>query len=92
MIAKVWKEAEMRAEASTVSETTRRDAGVLESCRQRKFAPVSIWTEAMLAALKSGVRGGKWHKQWPNAYFANLGLFTLSAAHHLARQSRCGNN
>lgn len=51
----------MRVEASTVSETTRRDAGVLESCRQRKFAPVSIWTEAMLAALKSGVRGGKWH-------------------------------
>jgi hypothetical protein len=32
------------------------------------------------------------HKQWPNAYFANLGLFTRSAAHQLARQSRCGNN
>jgi RNA-directed DNA polymerase len=32
------------------------------------------------------------HKQWPNAYFANLGLFTMSEAHQLARQSRCGNN
>ena len=32
------------------------------------------------------------HKQWPNAYFANLGLFTMSSALHLARQSRCGNN
>jgi len=32
------------------------------------------------------------HKQWPNAFFADLGLFTMSAAHQLARQSRCGNN
>jgi RNA-directed DNA polymerase len=32
------------------------------------------------------------HKQWPNAFFADLGLFTMSEAHKLARQSRCGNN
>ena len=32
------------------------------------------------------------HKQWPNSFFANLGLFTMSAAHQVARQSRCGNN
>lgn len=32
------------------------------------------------------------HKQWPNAFFADLGLFTMSEAHRLARQSRCGNN
>jgi len=32
------------------------------------------------------------HKQWPNAFFADLGLFTMSAAHQLARQSRYGNN
>jgi RNA-directed DNA polymerase len=32
------------------------------------------------------------HKQWPNAFFTDLGLFTMSEAHHLARQSRCGNN
>jgi RNA-directed DNA polymerase len=32
------------------------------------------------------------HKQWPNAYFADLGLFTMYAAHQAARQSRCGNN
>jgi RNA-directed DNA polymerase len=32
------------------------------------------------------------HKQWPNAFFAALGLFTMSEAHRLARQSRCGNN
>ena len=32
------------------------------------------------------------HKQWPNAFFADLGLFTMAEAHQLARQSRCGNN
>ena len=81
----------MKVEASPVSETTRRDANALGSCVQRKFASASIWTDAMLAALQTGVKGGKWHK-WPNAFFANLGLFTMSEAHRLARQSRCGNN
>jgi RNA-directed DNA polymerase len=51
----------MNVEASPVSETTIQDAGVLESCVQRKFAPAPIWTEAMLAALQTGVKGGKWH-------------------------------
>ncbi len=32
------------------------------------------------------------HTRWPNAFFANLGLFTMSEALRLARQSRCGNN
>lgn len=77
----------MEIKASIVSETTRRDAGALESCKQRKFAPAPIWTEAMLAALKYGVKGGKC-----NAFFADLGLFTMYEAHQLARQSRCGNN
>ena len=51
----------MTIEASPVSETTIQDASVLESCVQRKFAPAPIWTEAMLAALQTGVKGGKWH-------------------------------
>ena len=32
------------------------------------------------------------HKQWPNSFFANLGLFTMLEAHQSACQSRCGNN
>jgi RNA-directed DNA polymerase len=32
------------------------------------------------------------HTRWPNAFFANLGLFTMSETLRLARQSRCGNN
>ena len=51
----------MEIEASPVSETTRRDASAPGSCVQRKFAPAPIWTEAMLAALQTGVKGGKWH-------------------------------
>ena len=51
----------MKVEASPVSETTRRDASALGSCEQRKFAPAPIWTEAMLATLVMGVKGGKWH-------------------------------
>ena len=50
----------MKIEASLVSETTKQDASVLGSCVQRKFAPAPIWTEAMLAALQRGVKGGKW--------------------------------
>ena len=51
----------MKVEASPVSETTRRDASASGSCVQRKFVPAPIWTEAMLAALQTGVTGGKWH-------------------------------
>jgi len=32
------------------------------------------------------------HTRWPNSFFADLGLFTMSEALRLARQSRCGNN
>ena len=51
----------MKVEASPVSATTRRDASALGSSMQRKFAPAPLWTEAMLAALQTGVKGGKWH-------------------------------
>lgn len=51
----------MKVEASSVSETTKRDASVLGSCVQRKFTSAPLWTEAMLAALQRGVKGGKWH-------------------------------
>lgn len=51
----------MGIEASPVSATTKRDASAPGSCEKRKFAPAPIWTEAMLAALQNGVKGGKWH-------------------------------
>jgi RNA-directed DNA polymerase len=37
--------------------------------------------------------GATWrdHRQWPNAFFAEHGLFTCMQAYTLASQSRCGN-
>src|ERR1035437_793356 len=61
LIVEDWEGDEMEVEASSVSATTRQDAGMPGCCVQRKFVPAPIWTEAMLAALKLGVKGGKWH-------------------------------
>ena len=44
------------------------------------WAEPTVWTERMLAALDEGVKGG-------HAFFAEHGLFRLSEAHALARQS-----
>jgi hypothetical protein len=59
------------------------------------WAEATIWTDRMVSALGNGVKGGKWfslvdkdHRRWPNAYFASLGLFTLSTARYQARHSR----
>ena len=46
----------------------------------------SVRTERMRTALDNGVKGGKWyslvddHQRWPNAFFTEHGLFSLSAA------------
>jgi RNA-directed DNA polymerase len=58
----------MKVEASTVSAMTSPDAGAPGSCVQRKTASALIWTEAMLAALKLGVKGGKWHSLIDKVY------------------------
>jgi RNA-directed DNA polymerase len=58
----------MKVEASPVSETTKRDASAPGRCIQPKLAPASIWTEAMLAALQRGVKGGKWHSLIDKVY------------------------
>ena len=41
----------------------------------------SVWTERMLTALETGVKGGR------NAYFAERGLYSLVTAHAEACQS-----
>ncbi len=41
---------------------------------------------------RQGVGRGYDHQRWPNAFFAELGLFTLKAAHQAVCQSRCGNH
>ncbi len=59
------------------------------------FPSIDGWIRRRLRAIlrKQNKRPGMGrclndHKRWPNAYFANLGLFTLTQAHALASQSR----
>ena len=47
------------------------------------WAEPAVWTDRMLAALVTRVKGNK----WLNVYFRNLGLFSQVAAHSLACQS-----
>ena len=49
------------------------------------WVEASVWTDRMLAALGNGVQGGKWFSL---NFFAEQGLFTLTAAHAAASQSR----
>ena len=58
----------------------------------KEWANRSVWTDRMLDALLTGVRGGKWHthQRWPNAYFAERGLFCLGAAQVRLNQSLTG--
>ncbi|MHB1590238.1 MAG: hypothetical protein ACYCTW_01715 [Sulfuricella sp.] len=70
-------------------------AEVPERAKQAESAPSQwdwvgriVWTERMLAALGNGVKGNKWLRRWPNANFAEFGLFTITEARMLASQSR----
>ena len=61
----------------------------------KEWANRAVWTERMLTALEQGVRGGRWHTlidhhRWPNQCFADLGLFSLVAAHGKLCQSLTG--
>ena len=52
---------------------------------------VRRWLRAFLRKQQKRPGRGKCradHQRWPNAYFANAGLFALDTAWHAARQSR----
>jgi RNA-directed DNA polymerase len=57
------------------------------------FEPLDGWVRMRLRSIlrkrqkKRGRGRGSDHQRWPNAYFANLGLYTLKAAHAVACQS-----
>jgi RNA-directed DNA polymerase len=56
------------------------------------FRPLDAWTRMRLRSILRKRRGGKGrgrgsdHQRWPNAYFAEHGLFSLAAAHAQAGQ------
>jgi hypothetical protein len=51
-----------------------------------EWANRDVWTDRMLDALLTGVRGGK----WLNVYFADLGLYSLKTAHGRLSQPLTG--
>jgi hypothetical protein len=84
----------MEGRPATVAGTPKQ-AGEAQIKEKWRWVEPSVWTERMLTAFERGMEGDKWfslidHIRWPNAYFAGHGLFTLTAAHELVCQSRCG--
>ncbi|MGQ0670404.1 MAG: group II intron reverse transcriptase/maturase [Actinomycetota bacterium] len=63
---------------------------------RRALCDLDGWTRRRLRSLLRGRRGrrgiarGEDHHRWPNAFFAEQGLFSLQRAHALARQSPRG--
>ena len=59
------------------------------------FGEIDGWVRMRLRSIlrkhhkKKGRGRGSDHQRWPNAYFAQRGLFTLKEAHARACQSRC---
>jgi RNA-directed DNA polymerase len=57
------------------------------------FRPLDSWIRMRLRSILRKRRGGRGrgrgrdHQRWPNAYFAEFGLFSLTAAHSEACQS-----
>lgn len=62
------------------------------------FLRLDRWIRVRLRSIlrkRHGRKGrgrGFDHLRWPNTYFADLGLFTLTTAYESARRSRCGNH
>ncbi len=62
------------------------------------FSSLDGWVRMRLRSIlrkrhkRKGRGRGKDHQSWPKAFFRELGLFTMQAAHASLRQSRCGNH
>ena len=82
---------ERQSESKAPAVSARTTQGAKTHGRDWTWVEASVWKERMLAALENGVKGGKWYsliKRWPKAFFADLGLFTMTEAHTLASRSR----
>jgi len=67
--------------------------GYFKHSYKTTFPELDGWIRGRLRSIlrkrqkKRGRGRGSDHQRWPNAYFANLGLYSLNAAHQLACQS-----
>ena len=76
-----------------VNRTLRGWFGYFKHSHKTTFPAVDGWVRGRLRSLlrrrhnRRGKAKGKDHQRWPNAYFADEGLYTLTKAHARARQS-----
>lgn len=67
--------------------------GYFKHSYKTTFSPLDGWTRMRLRSILRKRRGGQGrgrgadHQRWPNAFFADHGLFSLTAAHAAACQS-----
>ena len=70
--------------------------GYFKHSHRSTFPKLDSWLRMRLRSIlrqRQNQRGrgrGPDHQRWPNTYFTKQGLFSLSAAHALARQSLAG--
>ncbi len=76
-----------------VSRTLRGWFHYFKHSHRRTFAPLDGWVRMRLRSIlrkrrgRRGRGGGHDHRRWPNAYFAEHGLFSLATAHATISQS-----
>jgi hypothetical protein len=67
--------------------------GYFKHSYKTTFPPIDGWVRMRLRSIlrkrqkKKGRGRGSDHQRWPNAYFAAMGLYSLTAAHRTACQS-----
>ncbi|MGC8559797.1 MAG: group II intron maturase-specific domain-containing protein [Phycisphaerae bacterium] len=67
-----------------------------QHCHRTTFPSEDAWIRMRLRSIlrrRQGHRGrgrGRDHQRWPNVYFRDMGLYSLTAAHQLACQSLKG--
>lgn len=77
----------------TVNGTLRGWFNYFKHSHRRTFAPLDGWVRMRLRSIlrkrrgRRGRGGGTDHRRWPNAYFAQQGLFSLATAHATLCQS-----
>jgi RNA-directed DNA polymerase len=82
--------------AETLNWTLRGWFGYFRHCHWTVFSDVDSWLRSRLRSIlrkRAGRRGrgrGADHQRWPNAYFADLGLYSLETAHGRLCQSLTG--
>jgi RNA-directed DNA polymerase len=78
---------------TNVNRTLRGWFEYFKHARKQTFSPLDGWTRMRLRSILRKRHGGKGrgrgldHYRWPNAFFAEQGLFSMSAAHAEACQS-----